>query len=189
MNILIAEDDAVARLILEARLKQKGFDFVTVTDGRQAWEELKRTAFSVLISDYQMPGMDGFELTRRVRAARQKHYTYIILLTVQGGKATHMEAMEAGADDFLAKPLDADMLHARLHVAERILGLRQHVKRLEGLLPICASCKKIRDETDRWMELENYIMQHSEARFTHGLCPECVAKFMTEAGLDPNAVK
>jgi DNA-binding response OmpR family regulator len=184
MNILIADDDPVSRLLLEAALKNKRYAFTTVTDGQLAWNALQRTEFSVLISDYHMPGIDGFDLTRRVRAANSKHYTYIILLTVVGGKSTHMQAIEAGADDFLLKPFDADVLYARLHVAERILGLRQHIKHLEGLLPICCSCKKIRDN-NQWVRLEEYITDHSEATFTHGFCPECAAQFMRAAGLDP----
>jgi DNA-binding response OmpR family regulator len=184
MKILIAEDDSGSSLLLQATLRQKGYDFVAVADGLLAWEALQRTPFAALISAYQMPGVDGFELTRRVRAARQPHYTYVILLTVLGGKSTLIEAIDAGADDFLTKPFDADVLYARLHVAERLLGLRHHVKRLEGLLPICASCKKIRDETDAWTQMESSITEHSEAQFSHGYCPECAARW--EAGIDPN---
>lgn len=185
MNILIAEDDFVSRRILEATLATLGFAFTSVADGEQAWDALQRAACPILITDYHMPKLNGFELTRRLRAARQPHYTYVILLTVLGGKTNHLAAIEAGVDDFLTKPFDADLLRARLHVAERIVGLRQHVKRLEGLLPICAGCKKIRDERDEWNQIESYISKRTETRFSHGLCPECEAKFLREAGLGP----
>jgi phosphoserine phosphatase RsbU/P len=188
MKILIAEDDTVSGLTLEGALKAKGHECTNVTDGRQAWTTLQHSPFSVLITDYRMPEMDGFELARRIRAANRPDYTYIILLTAQSSRANYLEAIQAGVDDFLSKPFDPDLLHARLHVAERIVNLRQHVKRLEGLLPICASCKKIRDAQDAWHPIEVYIARHSEAKFTHGLCPACAAKFLSDAGMDPTGL-
>ena len=82
-------------------------------------------------------------------------------------------AMDAGADDFLRKPLDRDELAARVRVAERILGLYSEVKELESLLPICSYCRKIRDASDRWHDIEAYISNCTETSFTHGICPEC----------------
>ena len=104
-----------------------------------------------------------------------------MILTAKGKKADYLEAMDAGADDFIIKPFDAEQLAARLHVAERMLGLRKHVKALEGLLPICAVCKKIRNESNHWVPIESYIMGHSEAKFTHGFCPECKDKVLKQA--------
>jgi PleD family two-component response regulator len=101
------------------------------------------------------------------------------LLTILGGKTNYLEAMNAGADDFITKPFDSEQLAARLHVAERILGLRKHVTQLEGLLPICACCKKIRDEQSHWQQIETYVEQHSQARFSHSICPECAEKYKT----------
>ncbi|MBI4641265.1 MAG: response regulator, partial [Candidatus Tectomicrobia bacterium] len=78
------------------------------------------------------------------------------------------------ADDFITKPFDEDQLAARLRVAERILGLQEEVKQLEGLLPICSYCKKIRDESDTWVQIEHYIATRTDAFFSHGICPECL---------------
>ncbi len=177
MNILVAEDDAVTRTLLEATLRKQGHDVTLVENGSDAWTALQRMHFPVLISDYQMPGIDGFELTRRVRAGRPDQYTYVILLTVLGGKVNNLEAIAAGADDFVVKPFDPDLLHARLHVASRILGLQRHVMRLEGMLAICADCKKIRDEAGHWAQLEGYISSHSAVLFSHTFCPVCAEKW------------
>jgi DNA-binding response OmpR family regulator len=92
-----------------------------------------------------MPEVDGPELCRRLRARATDRYSYFLLITATGGKQRYLEGMEAGADDFITKPIDIDELRARLKAAERILGLRKHVQQLEGLLPICAYCKRIRD--------------------------------------------
>jgi len=182
VKILIAEDDLTSRLVLAATLQKAGHEVVATEDGRRAWSAWCEQFFPVLISDWQMPGLDGLDLCRSIRETGGAGYTYVILLTSHGGKANHREAMNAGVDDFLTKPPDEEELVARLHVAERILGLRQHVKRLEGILSICSYCKKIRDES-RWSQMENYVTRHSEAQFSHGICPECLAKVREDAGL------
>ncbi len=156
MNILVAEDDAVTRTLLEATLRKQGHDVTLVENGSDAWTALQRMHFPVLISD---------------------QYTYVILLTVLGGKVNNLEAIAAGADDFVVKPFDPDLLHARLHVASRILGLQRHVMRLEGMLAICADCKKIRDEAGHWAQLEGYISSHSAVLFSHTFCPVCAEKW------------
>ena len=131
MKILVAEDDAASRAILTQILKQLGHDVVVTVDGEQAWGIFLAEDVPLLVSDWMMPSLDGLELCRRIRAENRPAYTYIILLTVLGGKANYLEAMKAGADDFINKPFDVDQLQARLRVAERILGLQRDLTRLE----------------------------------------------------------
>jgi DNA-binding response OmpR family regulator len=99
-----------------------------------------------------MPDIDGLELCRRLRAPNRKVYTYIILLTSMTGKNRYLEGLEAGADDFLTKPVDKDELAARLKVGERIIGLQKEMRQMQGLLSICMLCKKIREARSgsRW---------------------------------------
>lgn len=176
MKILIAEDEVVARTVLSRALNRLEHEIVATRDGVQAWAAFQKDYFPVLLTDWVMPEMDGLELTRTVRRVHRDQYTYIIMLTSLSGRANYLEAMQAGVDDFLNKPFDEEHLVTRLHVAERVLGLRQHVKTLEGLLPICAYCKKIRDEKNQWQPIERYIAPRSEARFSHSVCPECYEK-------------
>ena len=131
MRVLIAEDDTTSRLILQEILTQLGHDVVTAANGQEAWAIFNREHVPLVISDWMMPDLDGIELCRRIRAENRPRYTYIILLTALGGKENYLEAMRAGADDFAGKPLDADQLHARLRVAERILGLQRELVQLE----------------------------------------------------------
>ena len=141
MNVLLAEDDAVARMTLSAVLKGLGYEVTEAKHGGEAWGNLQLGYFPIVISDWSMPEVDGPELCRRMRARATDRYSYFLLVTATGGKERYLEGMEAGADDFITKPIDMDELRARLKAAERILGLRQHVQQLEGLLPICAYCK------------------------------------------------
>lgn len=173
MNILIAEDDSVGRLTLQSVLRAGGYHVTAVSDGQEALDAWRLTEARVVISDWMMPELDGLELCRRIRAERAQLYTYFILLTGRGGKESFLTAMQSGIDDFITKPVDADELKARLGVAERILGMRQRIDALEGLLPICSYCKRIRSETDVWTELEGYIETQSQAEFSHGICPDC----------------
>jgi sigma-B regulation protein RsbU (phosphoserine phosphatase) len=173
MKILIAEDSAIYRRFLENELQTLKYTVLTTRDGNEAWDIILKDEVSLVISDWMMPGLDGLELCRQIRAAKSARYIYFILLTALEGKSNYMEAMEAGVDDFISKPFDPDQLRARLNVAERIIGLQGQVKQLQGILPTCSVCKKIRDKNSEWVPIESYINQRTEADFSHTYCPDC----------------
>jgi DNA-binding response OmpR family regulator len=173
MRILVAEDDAVARRVLTTSLARLGHDVTPAEDGRKAWELFQAGEFEVVITDWMMPDVDGLELCRRIRAHPRARYAWIVMLTALGGKTSYLEGMEAGADDFVTKPVDRPAFEARLRVAARVLALQAEVKQLEGLLPICSYCKRIRDEVDEWSQVEQFIQHRTAAQFSHGICPEC----------------
>src|SRR5437764_14849291 len=176
VSVLVVDDDPVSRAQLGALAKAAGYAVSVAEHGREAWQILQFTRVPVVISDWYMPEMDGVDLCRHIRARRDAPYVYFILITARGGKEQYLVGMEAGADDFIAKPVDPDELKARLTVAERILGLRRELQQLAGLLPICAYCKRIRDDAETWSSLEGYIEKRSEAQFSHGICPDCYKK-------------
>jgi len=191
MRILIADDDFTSRTLLAGVLKKKGHDVVETVDGEKAWEVLQHPDAPLLvILDWMMPEMDGLEVIRRIRAQPAGRLRYILLLTAKGTKADFISGLTAGADDYLSKPFDSGELCARINVGQRMLTiqaslsskieeLRQaldHVKTLRGIVPICASCKKIRDDRGYWSQVEIYVRDHSEAQFSHGICPECEKK-------------
>jgi diguanylate cyclase (GGDEF)-like protein len=125
MKILIAEDDTTSRLLFGATLKKLGHNVTAVEDGRKAWDAWRQDDYPLLISDWMMPNIDGLELCRMVREEHSLQYTYVILLTAMDSKGSYLEGMDAGADDFITKPFDEELLAARLRVAERILGLHK----------------------------------------------------------------
>ena len=139
MRILVAEDNQFYRRVLEATLSQWGYDVSATGDGLAAWEILQeRDPPRLAILDWMMPGMDGLELCRRVRAQRRSDPTYLILLTAKGGRDNIIAGLEGGADDYISKPFDREELHARLQVGLRIVGLQSslsdRVRELEEAL-------------------------------------------------------
>ncbi len=179
MKILIAEDDPVSVKILQITLEHSKHEVVTASTGTEAWTQFDREPFRVVVSDWMMPGMDGLELCRKVRARAKTEYTYFILLTaINTGRDNLRQAMDAGIDDFLVKPLDREAIIMRLRVAERILDFTRQIRQLNELLPICMYCKRIRDDQDYWQQVENYLHTHTGSNFSHGICPECFAKEM-----------
>jgi len=193
MKVLVAEDQAVSRRILEASLRKWGYEVASVADGTHAWELLQgEEAPQLAILDWLMPGMDGVEICRRLRQRPETQRLYVILLTARTNREDKIHGLKAGADDYITKPFDRDELRARVQVGTRVLALQgalaqrvrqledalARVKQLQGLLPICSYCKKIRNDRNYWQQVEGYISEHSEAQFSHGICPECYARYV-----------
>ncbi len=179
MKILIAEDDPISVKILQITLEHYGHEVVVAADGATAWETFDRDPVRVVVSDWMMPELDGLEFCRRVRARPKTDYTYFILLTaINTGRDNLRQAMDAGVDDFLKKPLDREAVMMRLRVAERILEFTTQIRMLKDLLPICMYCKRIRDDQDYWQQVESYFHHHTGSNFSHGICPDCFTKEM-----------
>lgn len=179
MHILVVDDDPVTRRLLEATLTTECHTVTVADNGEIALGIWQLSSHRIVVSDWLMPALDGLALCRRIRAMPERPYTYFILQTSRGGRESFLEAMDAGVDDFIAKPVPADELRARIRVAERILGLREELLALEGLLSVCSYCKRIRNADGRWGALERYIEQRSKAEFSHGVCPECYTKHLS----------
>ena len=181
VRILIADDDRTSTMVLGRTLEQWGFDVIAAHDGVEAWERIAGDQPPALaIVDWMMPGLDGIELCQRIRATPLRSPLYVILLTNRTSRQDVVAGLEAGADDYLTKPFDRDELRARIRVGQRTLGLIANIKQLSGLLPICSYCKRVRSDTNYWEQVDRYIMEHTEARFSHGICPPCVVKYLEE---------
>lgn len=168
------------------------WDVTTASDGLEALEILEREDIPLVLIDWIMPRMNGLEVCRRIRSGKKLFYTYIILLTAKDSTEDFLEAHEAGADDFLNKPYDLEVLNSRLQVGQRIIELENRlsakvdqlenalaeVTQLKGLLPICMYCKKIRDDQDYWHNIENYVHDHAGTDFSHSICPVCMKQIV-----------
>ena len=188
MKILIADDDAPSSFILNSLLASWGYTVRSAADGNEAWEILNEPEHpQLLLLDWVMPGIEGPEIVRRLRQRAPEKSYYSIIITSRNDTDSAAKALNAGADDFIGKPFDNNELRARVAVgyrtnclqtalSEHIQDLSQalnRVRQLEGIIPICMYCKKIRDDHDGWNQMEQYITEHSEARFSHGICPKC----------------
>ncbi|MBI2838253.1 MAG: response regulator transcription factor [Acidobacteria bacterium] len=188
MKILLADDDPVSRTLTESTLTGLGFEVVTAPDGNEAWELLQQPgAPRLVVVDWMMPGLDGLDVCRRLRAKPETQGTWVLVLTARAGVREVAEALEAGANDYVAKPFHPAELAAGVQAGARILQLQidlerrvkeleqaqAHVTRLQGLLPICSYCKRIRDDKAYWHQVDVHISEHSTLTFTHGVCPQC----------------
>ena len=188
MKVLLAEDESIPRRVLTAALAGWGYEVQAVADGLEAWQGLQGPdAARLAILDWQMPGLDGAEVCRRLRGQAAVEPTYVILLTARSSKDDVVAGLDAGANDYVTKPFDRAELHARLRVGCQVVALQRslaarvreleealaQVKQLQGLLPICCYCKKIRDDQNYWQQVDGYLVAHSDVRFSHGICPDC----------------
>lgn len=188
MRILIADDDPTSRRLLEASLAREGYEVLMAEDGQEAWDILSEAEPPRLaLLDWVMPGLDGVEIVARIRKRGGAPYIYVLLLTTKNRTEDIVSGLEAGADDYLVKPYDPHELRCRVGAGARIVKLEsqleqkmkelrnavEQVGQLQGLLPICMFCKKIRDDSDTWHALESYIERNSGAMFSHSVCDQC----------------
>lgn len=189
-TVLIADDDKLSLNVLNDTLTRAGYDVLTASDGDQAWKKLQQSNSPVAILDWIMPGMEGIEICQRAQKEPKLANRYFILLTGKSKTEDLVAGLQSGASDYLRKPFEEAELLARVEVGVRFIELQKKladrveelekalatVRRLEGLLPICSYCKRIRNEQDYWERVDNYISQHANVRFSHNICPECYEK-------------
>jgi DNA-binding response OmpR family regulator len=188
MRVLLADDDAALRHGLGVQLQRWGYEPIVCVDGTEARTILQgEDPPPLAILDWSMPGADGVTLCREIRATPGLAATYVVLLTARDTRDEMVAGLDGGADEYIIKPFDWAVLRARVNTGARIATLQQNlaqrvrelqsaldmVNKLSGLLPICSYCKRIRKEENRWQQLETYLSEHSEAEFSHGVCPDC----------------
>jgi len=196
VSILYMEDDPLTARIVQKKLEKAGDYRVEIAEsGTEGLKRCDDEEFEVALVDKNMPGVDGLEVIRRL--AERDDAPSTVMLTASGNEIAAVQAMKSGASDYLVKDPDGvylDLLPAVvlqvLHQRDMERERREHeeererliaelqdalanVKTLRGMLPICAGCKKIRDDEGYWSQIESYLHRHSEAEFSHGLCPGC----------------
>jgi CheY-like chemotaxis protein len=193
MRILVAEDNPATLLMLKQNLTDWGYEVVATSDGVEAWKELHcQNSPHLVLLDWKMPLLSGLEVCRLIRQHLPYRALYVILLTANAGKEEIVAGLTAGADDYMTKPFELPELQARLQAGARIVALQENlaqrvreledalarVHQLQGLLPMCAWCKRIRDDHNYWQQVEAYLSAHADVHFSHGICPDCLEKIV-----------
>jgi sigma-B regulation protein RsbU (phosphoserine phosphatase) len=198
MRILIAADDSALRHGLSTHLLRWGYEPTLCADGTEARRTLRGGEPPPLaLLDWNMPGVDGLDLCREIRSLPHLASMYVVLLTAHTARDEMVAGLDCGVDEYMVKPVDWELLRVRLQLGARIVTLQQSlaqrvrelqsaldtVKALSGLLPICSYCKRIRDDNDYWQQLECYVSEHTNAQFSHGICPACFDYAQNQLGL------
>lgn len=195
IKVLVVEDDPFFQRVLTKRLQAEGYQVFSAGDGREGMKAIVSFEPDLVISDWMMPEVDGLELCQSVKTGLREAAPYFILLTAKGEISNKLLALDTGADDYLVKPCDQGELMARVRAGLRIVLLTQELRATVGdlslanaelqsaraqverltheLLPICAFCRKVRDDEGQWHTLEEYVAERTQADFTHGICPTC----------------
>ncbi len=190
-KILVTEDEGIVAADIEDRLRSLGYQVTaTCSSGAEALQKIAETKPDLVLMDIMIQGdMDGIETARHVR---EDFGIPVIFLTAYSDDATFERAKITEPFGYLLKPFEERELRTNIEMAlykhamekerDRLVAELKEalnaVKLLSGLLPICASCKKIRDDNGYWSEVENYISEHSDADFTHGYCPDCATQML-----------
>lgn len=192
-KILIVDDEPVNIHIMTSALNNE-YDILPALDGYEAISQLKKHLPDLILLDVMMPGINGFDVCKIIKSDTLYIDIPVIFLTAMDSREDTHHGLDIGGIDYLTKPVDLEMLKLRVrnHLEskarndlvkeqrnllaqqkEELEAALARVKQLEGIIPICMYCKKIRDDRDSWHQLERYISEHSEAMFSHGICPEC----------------
>jgi len=189
INILLVDDRPENLLALEALLDSPELRIVKADSGQEALARMLDQEFALVLLDVQMPEMDGFETAELIRGRDRTSQVPIIFVTAINKDLQHVfRGYEAGAVDYLMKPVEplvlkskvrvfCDLYRQRTTISAQLVKIEQQlkeIKTLRGFLPICSSCKKIRNDEGYWQAIEVYIREHSDAEFSHGICPECI---------------
>lgn len=196
-TLLIVDDNFRNLKVLLDLLKDFGFAISVARSGEEALERVSRRIPDLILLDVMMPEMDGFETCRRLKANETTRKIPVIFMTALTDVESKLKGFEMGGVDYVTKPVEYQEVIARLNAHLTVHRLQQdlaeknaelqtkneqlqraldQVKMLSGLLPICANCKKIRDDQGYWQDVAAYIRDHSEADFTHSICPDCMQK-------------
>ncbi|GAB2716222.1 GGDEF domain-containing response regulator [Arthrobacter bambusae] len=163
MKVLVADDDFGSRLVAKAAVEQSGHECIVAADGSSAWELYRQHRPQVVVTDLMMPGLNGLELCRAIRSSEEDSYTYLVLVTSKDSREDVVAGMQAGADDYVAKPLDPFALHTRLLVAQRVTSLHTDLARYRAALAEQA-------RTDPLTKLHNRLKLSEDLEQLHQRC-------------------
>jgi len=192
-SVLIVDDSPENIVLLEAVLRAD-CDSYSAEDGERGLALARERKPDLILLDVMLPGMDGYDVCRALKDDPDLCDVPVIFITALDALEKETRGLDLGAVDYITKPFNLAITrlrirnHLQLKAQRDLLERRtaelqealKTVKQLSGLLPICAWCKKIRDDQGSWSQMEAYIREHSEADFSHGVCPDCLKSMMPD---------
>lgn len=173
-SLILLVDDNVSNLqILGALLSKNGYEIAVAIDGEKALEFLKTDCPDLILLDIMMPGIDGYELCERIKSMEKLNEIPVLFLTALTDPDDIVKGFSAGAVDYISKPFNNAELLARVKTHIGLKKAKDELKVLRGTIPICVRCRKIKDEDGYWQLVEEYIENHTDILFSHGLCDGC----------------
>lgn len=179
-RIATVDDESSTHKILKFILGKKGYKVSEYTDGEAALEDFKNDPPDLILLDVNMPGKDGFTICEELKTWKKTRDVPVIFLTAENKQDCILKGFKAGGVDYITKPYDKAELVARVETHLELKRSREEIQTLRGFIPICANCKKIRDDEGLWEAIEHYISSRSEAVFSHGICPDCSVELYPE---------
>ncbi|MCF7794731.1 MAG: response regulator [Candidatus Cloacimonetes bacterium] len=190
-KIMVVDDEPINVMIAKKILEKNQYETITAASGAEALQKIEENPPDLILLDIMMPAMNGFEVCIKLQEDDVKKEIPVIFLTAVTDKESIVKGFEAGGKDYLTKPFNTPELLARVkaHVSLKLVSDKQkmlieklqkalhEIQTLSGLLPICSHCKKIRDDSGYWKGVEHYIAEHSDAQFSHGICPDCMRQY------------
>jgi DNA-binding response OmpR family regulator len=187
--ILVVDDQPANLKVLLSFLQEHDYRVYMVDSGQRALNIIPKIQPDLILLDVMMPGMNGFEICRKIKKDENLASLPVIFMTALDSVADKMAGFAAGAVDYITKPFQQAEVLARINthitLQKREKELKQaleEIKTLNGILPICSYCKQIRNDEGYWQQVEEYISEHSKALFSHGVCPNCYKKVIKHLG-------
>jgi DNA-binding response OmpR family regulator len=195
--ILVVDDIPTNLGLLFDGLRAAGYRVLLNEDGQTALKTVEKMLPDLIILDAMMPGIDGFEVCRRLKADSRTQSIPVIFMTALTDAVDEVRGLSLGAVDYITKPINIDIVLARLHTHLTLRNLRRAleiknaelqealstIKTLSGIIPICAWCgKNIRNEQGEWVNVMSYLQSHADIEFTHTLCPGCYERMSAQIG-------
>ncbi|MDY0360753.1 MAG: response regulator [Desulforegulaceae bacterium] len=175
--IMVVDDNSKNLQVVGKILYKNGYDLSLLGDGKSVLELAREKQPDLILLDIMMPVMDGFEVCQLLKNDELTKNIPVIFLTAKTDEDDIVKGFETGGVDYIKKPFNPRELLARVNTHVELKRSREEIKTLKGFIPICACCKKIRDDKGFWEDVEKYIEERSYAKFSHGMCPDCVKKY------------
>jgi DNA-binding response OmpR family regulator len=172
--VLIVDDNLQNLKLLRSVLQQQEYKTALALNAGEAFAFLDTTIPDLILLDVMMPETSGYDIAKKIKLNFSLKEVPIIFLTAKTSTDDIVAGFDAGGVDYVTKPFNSRELLVRIQTHIALKRARDEIRTLRGILPVCANCKRIREDGGEWISLENYIRKHTEAEISHGMCMDCV---------------